>query len=290
MSWTDEHCVVVDTETTGTNPFEDRIVTAAVVHFKPGDRPRILRWVIDPGVPIPEEAAEVHGWTAERIAAYRDHRGRPAMSPGAALFEIAGQVALAMSQGVPVIAFNAAFDLTIIEAECARHDTPERPSPTLSARLGAKGIRGVIDPMVLEKQFDPYRKACYKAPGCRPDEQYHECGGCRGSKKTDCGGCGITDRKLSSLAKHYGVMFAADGAHDAATDAIATKRLLDRLVAANPTYGRMPLSKLFQAQIGWRRTQMDGLREFMDKVGKDHDGCCGEFPLHSACAPQAVAS
>lgn len=283
MTWVNERWVAVDTETTGKDPFDARIVTAAVVHFNPGTRPRTINWVVDPGVPIPDEAAEVHGWTTERITAYRDAAGNPARKPGQAMYEIAGQVALAMSQGVPVIAFNAAYDLTVIEAECRRHK-----QPTLAQRLGNRGVHGVVDPMVLEKQFDPYRKACYKAPGCRPDEQHHECGGCRGSKKTNCGGCGITDRKLSSLARHYGVVFAADGAHDAATDAVATVRLLQRLLAAQPAYGRMPLAKLFQAQIGWRRSQMDGLREFMDKVGKEHDGCCGEFPVHVQCARQAV--
>lgn len=282
MSWHDEHWISVDTETTGTNAFEDRIVTAAVVHLKPGHRPRSLTWVIDPGVPIPDEAAQVHGWTTERIANHRDHRG-PAMQPDQALFEIAGQVALAITQGVPVIVFNAAYDLSIIEAECARHDVP-----TLTSRVGPKGIRGVVDPIVLEKQYDPYRKTCYKAPGCRPEDQHHECGGCQGSKKTRCGGCGTTDKKLTSLCAHYGVRHT--GAHDAGADALATARLLRQLVARDPGLARMTLTKLFQAQVGWRQAQMDSLRSFFDKAGKEHDGCCGEFPVHAACVRQAVAS
>src|SRR5690606_29450998 len=58
-----------DTETTGPNPLEDRIVTAAIV-VRGGDRPdRVFSWLIDPKIPIPAEASEVHGVTHATVQA-----------------------------------------------------------------------------------------------------------------------------------------------------------------------------------------------------------------------------
>ena len=53
------------------------------------------------------------------------------------------------------------FDLSLLEAELERHgidSLASRPS----------GIRGVVDPMVIEKAYDTYRKVCYRAAGCDP--------------------------------------------------------------------------------------------------------------------------
>lgn len=146
-AWHQGRLIAFDVETTGVDVHQDRIITAAIVHVSPTDRPRVLTWVINPGVPIPAEAAAVHGWTSERIAAYRDHRGR-ALQPDQALYEIAGQVALAISTRTPLVAFNAAFDLTILEVECARHGVP-----TVAERLAPKQHTGVVDPFVLDKHY-----------------------------------------------------------------------------------------------------------------------------------------
>ena len=63
-----------DLETTGVDVYGDRIVTAAVVHHTPGSRPRALQWVINPGTDVPAEAAEVHGWTNQRLNDYLGDR------------------------------------------------------------------------------------------------------------------------------------------------------------------------------------------------------------------------
>lgn len=254
--------VALDTETTGTNPAEARAVTAAIVHTAPGQRPRTLQWIIDPGVEIPDEAAAVHGWTNARLAEYLagaeamriTGATRTPMTRDGALFEIAAQVATTMHADAPLVVHNAAYDLTLLEAELTRHGIDP-----LSAR--PSGIRGVIDPMVIEKQFDPYRKV---KDGCR-----------RG--KYDCGGCGTTDKTLGSLCKHYGVIHV--GAHDAAGDATAAIRLAVRLAGAWPDIARLKLSTLHDKQVEWRRSQMDGLRSYFDRAGIEHDGCDGGWPV-----------
>lgn len=288
VKWHQGPLVGFDLESTGKDPHTARIVTAAAVVHRPGQRPSITQWLIDPGVDIPDEAAAVHGWTTQALRTrLNGHQAlridanveRPLTKDGA-LFEIATKPAFAFGNDVPLVGANVPYDLTLTEAELARNGID-----TLASRPA--GIRGVVDVQVIEKQYDKFRKQCYKAPGCRPDEQHHECGGCRGGK-TKCGGCGITDRKLTSLCKHYGVRHT--GAHDAAGDALAAIRLAVRLAADWPEIGRLTLPTLHRKQVEWRRDHMLGLRAFMDKVGKEHDGCCPEWPVHERCAPaKAVA-
>lgn len=258
--WSTGYQVAFDLESTSVDPHEARIVTAAVIHAKPSERPRALGWVVDPGVPVPAEAAAIHGWTDEKIAAHRDQRGR-ARKPADALFEVAGQCALAMNHGIPVVGMNLSYDLTLLEAECRRHQVP-----TLADRLAPKAIRGVVDVMVIEKHFSK-RKTF---PVC-------ECG------------CGAASRRLGDLCLHWKV--AHVGAHDAGGDALATLRLLARLVDAYPDLARMPLPKLFQSQIEWKATQMRSLASWFRRSGEHEkaETVCGSWPVHGDCCAQAAA-
>jgi DNA polymerase-3 subunit epsilon len=267
VKWHEGRMVAVDTETTGVNPLEARIVTAAVVHFAPGQRPTSIQWVIDPGTQVPDEAAAVHGWTNERIRGFlgrpgtdavRIHNGRKQpLTRDAALFEIAAQAATAMAAEAPLVVMNAAYDLTLLETELVRNAIdPLSTRPT--------GIRGVVDPMVIERAFDPYRRLK---------------GGCRGGKYR-CGGCGATDHKLLSLCAHYGIRHA--GAHDASADAVASVRILRRLVDSWPEIARWKLPTLHEHQVTWRREQADSLRAYFDKNGIEHDGVDPGWPVHTS--------
>lgn len=261
-----------DLESTGTNPLEARIVTAAVVHVEPGQRPRSIEWVLDPGCEVPAEAAAIHGWTRTRILAEVGGEGRairvtrPSVMPNqmtmtvdGALGEIVGHIGVAMHTDTPLVIANAAYDLTLTETECARLDVD-----TLTSRPA--GIRGVVDPMVLDKVYDPYRKV-------------NRDGGCQGGKYR-CGGCGATDKKLGSLCAHYGVRLT--GAHNAAADALAAVRLTRKFGDPMGAEARWKLATLHAHQIEWRREQMDGLRSYFDKNQIEHDGCDGGWPLHTS--------
>jgi DNA polymerase-3 subunit epsilon len=138
MTWHSGPFLAFDTETTGVNCDTDRIVTATTVWIDGADLDTTT-WLIDPGVEIPEAASAVHGITTEHA---RTH-GRP---PAECIQEIVEVLTGAIDQGVPVLAFNAAFDLTILDREARRTGAPP-VAPAL-----------VLDPFVIDKAVDRYRK------------------------------------------------------------------------------------------------------------------------------------
>jgi len=132
--------VAVDLETTAPSPEDARIVTACVVHVG-GGQPTVAReWLVDPGVDIPEGATAIHGITTERARA-------EGQDPASAVAEISAALTDAWSLGLPVVAFNAAYDLTVLDRELDRHH---------STNLAVTGP--VIDPYVIDREVDKYRK------------------------------------------------------------------------------------------------------------------------------------
>ena len=207
------------------------------------------------------------------------------------LFELTGQIALTMGRGVPLVVYNAPYDLTVLEAENTRHGID-----TLVSRLGAGRLSPIFDPMVLAKQADKFRIRSVK------DEQGEPIRNEDGSTVKYCHrcSCGATDWTLSSTCMHYGVRLA--GAHGAAADAVAAGRLFERIMvrhARSTIFRTQTASGLHHAQVGWKKEQSDGLRDFFNRVGvddhddcpdpRDHQCCCPEWPLHRACAPVAAA-
>lgn len=142
--WYERGVLGFDTETTGIDPAADRLVTYSLVYKRGADQ-RYKYGIVNPGVPIPVAASRVHGITDE--VARRD-----GIEPAAALKEIVGVLYDMLSEGRAVVAYNAAYDLTLLENECLRHGvTP------LSTRLGTAPCP-VIDPFLIDKTFDKYRR------------------------------------------------------------------------------------------------------------------------------------
>jgi DNA polymerase-3 subunit epsilon len=54
-------------ETTGTNVVKDRIVEIGIFKVFPNGNKEQYRWLVNPGIPIPVEVAEVHGITDEKV-------------------------------------------------------------------------------------------------------------------------------------------------------------------------------------------------------------------------------
>ncbi|GAA3020850.1 exonuclease domain-containing protein [Microbacterium dextranolyticum] len=138
--WTDT-VGVFDLETTGVDVVSDRIVTAHVgLLGSDGEALRAQSWLADPGIPIPDGAAAVHGITTEHA---REH-GAPAPLVVA---EIVAAVRDLLDAGIPVVAYNAPYDFSLLKYEALRHGVAPivEPSP-------------VIDPLVLDKAHDRFRK------------------------------------------------------------------------------------------------------------------------------------
>lgn len=244
--WDGFDCLGFDLETTGVSVWEDRIVTAALVAiWNDGRNRHTTSFVVDPGMDIPEGAAQIHGYTRARAVAEATHT-----DPSQALFEISGRLARAMGMGIPIVGANISYDLSLLESENRRLEVP-----TLAERMGgAHKIQPVVDVMVLDKHAVEKR---------------------RGS------------RRLPDLCKLYGVTL--DNAHDAGADALAACLLWPKIMSKHArAFPGMTLPALHQSQVGWKRTQMDGLRAYFDSNDKPHDGCCGEWPLHRSCAPTLV--
>jgi DNA polymerase-3 subunit epsilon len=143
MSWHLGRLAGFDLETTGVDVESDRIVTACVVQCGGKHPTQSTTWLANPGVDIPEAAAQVHGITTEQAQA----EGQPA---GQVVEQVVAALVEAVFSGIPIVVMNASFDLTMLDREARRH----RVMP-LTDRVGDK-LR-VIDPRILDKQVDTYR-------------------------------------------------------------------------------------------------------------------------------------
>lgn len=143
--WADSLFPSLDFETTGVDPREARIVTAsAIVVNVSGALAHEYGAVVDPGVEIPEEASNVHGWTLDKI---REHPGT--VTTYAALHELVNWLRRVRELNLPVVIYNASYDWPLLFAELDRHEYP------YEAEL--KKIP-LLDPLVMDRVLDRYRR------------------------------------------------------------------------------------------------------------------------------------
>jgi len=132
---------VFDLETTGIDVTADRIVTAHVGLLDAEGRViRARDWLADPGVEIPDGASAIHGIST----AHARLHGRGARE---VVDEVVTALRALLDAGIPVVAYNAPFDFSMLKYEALRHGVPpiESPSP-------------VIDPLVVDKAYDRWRR------------------------------------------------------------------------------------------------------------------------------------
>jgi DNA polymerase-3 subunit epsilon len=209
-----------DLETTGPDPETARIVTAAIVVRGAGRAAETAAWLVNPGIDIPAEATAVHGVTTE---AARDGGADPVQS----VLEISGYLATVMADDIPLVIYNAPYDLTVLDRETRRHGL------TPFAELFGDGPGVVIDPFVLDKHLDPYRKG---------------------------------KRTLSAACEHYRVTL--DGAHDASFDALAAMRVAWKIAATSPFIAAMSLGELHELQVKAKASQAASFQDYLRRQGK----------------------
>ncbi|MEU4346360.1 3'-5' exonuclease [Streptomyces sp. NPDC023838] len=219
--WYEGPLAAFDTETTGVDVERDRLVSAAVVvQDGPGSRPRATRWLVNPGIPVPAAATAVHGLTDEHLQL----NGR---WPAPVMEEVARALAEECAAGRPLVVMNAPFDLTLLDRELKRHR-----ASSLARYLDGAPLR-VLDPRVLDKHLDRYRKG---------------------------------RRTLTDLCAHYGVEL--DSAHDAAADALAALevvRAVGRRFAAR--LERLTPAEIHALQTDWHAAQARGLQAWFTRNG-----------------------
>lgn len=236
MNLLDSYILSWDTETTGVSPKDDRIVTASAVLLSPdGEVTEHWEWLINPGVEIPEGASAVHGISTEHA---REHGENPMTS----VFEIASVVSHYLRNKTPVVAYNASFDFSILNAECKRYLQydfydffPDRKIPPY-----------IIDPFVLDKRLDRYRKG---------------------------------SRTLTASAEVYEVEL--ENAHASYDDCVAAVKVLRSMWDRYPVLGQGVFTDLYDAQIAWYKEQAEGLIEYFKKQGKDTESIGTVWPIYT---------
>jgi DNA polymerase-3 subunit epsilon len=227
VKFADIRKIAFDTETTGPNPNEDRIVTAALIVRGGGRDDKVMSWLINPGIPIPAGATQVHGIDDAKAAEGAD--------PKEALEDIANNLAAGLRYGMPVVAFNLAFDWTVLTRELARYGLPSMPE-----RLAGLGTPALVDPHVIDRQCVPRLR-----------------------------GSGM--RKLKPTAERYDV--ALEDWHTAEADALAALLIAEAQFERWPHLADMGPQQLFAAQKAWRAEQQAGLQQwFRTKASPEQGG------------------
>jgi DNA polymerase III subunit epsilon len=122
--WAETRLAIIDFETTGLSPEQDRVLEIGVACFASGQLTLLKNWLINPGIPIPEEARAIHNISDEEIA------GAPSFAA------VAAELGEVLRGHIPV-AYNAGFDRAFLHAELRR--------------LGASASQDDLPPAFLEE-------------------------------------------------------------------------------------------------------------------------------------------
>ena len=181
---------------------------------------------------IPEAASAVHGVTTERVRA----EGRPVTE---VLAEVSDLLVTAMAAGTPVVAFNASYDLTLMESELARHGLP-----TIRERLNREP-GPIADPLVLDRAVDRYRRG---------------------------------KRRLGDLCEVYGIQLD-EALHSADVDVAATLDVLEALAALDLCVSAGVAAQLVAFQARAHRTWAESFNEWLARKNPSRTPAQTAWPL-----------
>jgi DNA polymerase-3 subunit epsilon len=195
--WHLQRMAALDFESSDKDPLTARIVSCALI-LVGGDQPtETFEWLLNPGIPMEPEAIKVHGITDEYAAAH----GQPAAE---GVTQIAAAVSKVAQAGIPLVGHNlGGYDLTLLDAECARHGLGSFEG------LCGQPLTRVIDTMVLDRHVAPFRKKVSEKQG---------------------------SYQMQTTAEMYGLGWDETKAHGAAYDALKSAQAAWRMgcIAAVP--------------------------------------------------------
>jgi DNA polymerase-3 subunit epsilon len=232
-AWWEQGFTVLDTETDSPNPEHARLASICVGHINPAERStKVLNGLC--AIEMPEAAGAVNGLTTAQLMA----EGKPSAD---VLDEYCAELAASLALGVPLVIKNAPYDLTVLDRDCRRNGVP-----TISDRLEGAPLAPIVDPEVLDKKAEKYRRRVSETQGAR---------------------C------LKTLAQVHGIGWDDELAHTAEYDALQAGRVAWALMRRYPALARMSLTELHDAQIGWYAEQAEGLQGWFYRSGNEaeHD-------------------
>lgn len=205
-----------DTETTGARVGYDAIVSATLVlRNTEGTQDDIVAtWLINPHQPIHPQASNVNGFTDEFV---QTHGGEPVEEIEA----LAHAITLAQAKHIPLLAYNAPFDVRMLEHDLTRWNLPSltdrmnqlKAHTMLPSNAGNTSLL-VLDPLVIDRALS-----------------------FRSGKRT-----------LTAATEFYGVTVSGSF-HDATADTIAAVDLIQPMCATYPTLAELTL----QTMMDWQR-------------------------------------
>ena len=206
-----------DTETTGVAAGRDAIVSASLVLRNPAlgyDGDVIGEWIINPHRPMSPGASRVNGFTDEYLAEHGEE-------PTQAIESIASIIATAQSKSIPLLAYNAPFDVHMLNGDIRRWDLQP-----LAGRLNGPAESDspllVVDPLVIDRKVSRRKGR----------------------------------RTLTDTTFYYGVDPHGDF-HNATADTVASVDLIAPMATLYPQVGHLAIGKL----MDWQRTAYTDWRE-----------------------------
>jgi len=134
-AWVDYPIALIDTETTGKDAQQDRIIEIGVVLGLRGEIVGRFSKLVNPGRPIPAESSAVHGIKDADVA------GAPTFA------EVAAELVAFLGSSIPA-AYNAAFDRGFVLAELDRAGMrPDAPPPAMRREVEW------IDPLAFAREL-----------------------------------------------------------------------------------------------------------------------------------------
>ncbi|MDR0789032.1 MAG: hypothetical protein LBN03_02425 [Bifidobacteriaceae bacterium] len=214
-----------DTETTGVSVVDDRIIQAVLIYNGTDGNQIVKEYFINPGVPIPEEASAIHGFSNEFIAEH-------GKAPKETLDEIANIIVSSQKQGYYLVIQNASFDLPILNNELKRYGLP-----TLGDRLEQPTVPYLIDPLVIDRKEDKYRKG---------------------------------KRQLINIAEYYKIEIEGD-LHNAVTDVKTMLKVCVAILSKFPKVAKLAGTDLHKYQTDAFKDWADNFNSYLKKQGKPAD-------------------